>query len=709
MFCHLLRVAILCLTFVPLAASAAEPALLSNNVKEGGRDEAFPKETVVIPTEMTAKWITEGEFATDAETVETSKFDSIPTVLFDGQTGSNWKSRTYSKWNSGKWVTLVVDLGAEYALSAFDVWALHEASRDTQSFTVLLSDDGKTFTPQGIATSEDVPQAKDLLNRMRLTLDQPVKSRFIEFRIQRHPSAKQQQISEIAIWGNKVEEGVSYLPSDSRPKVAFTVQTIQSGVVKLDWAQSSKVHPEVKQWNIYRSSKPFASVKEADAKLVAKAPADANHALVYPLKPGESFYLGVTAVYPQGEYPEVASMGVQMPMPFECNTFADMVAINHFWGGGGHRVDRGSAQMAYENVAIDLLGKSGIKQVRWWIVNPDVYRALYERGIGVYAYPAGDNIRAATRLGVNEFAGPKNEPDFTETPIESYVAALAKVDQTLEKENPHALVCAPSSNLDDTSIDWLDRFYQLGGKDKFDVLDLHTYTKVNGGHRVPDGYPAGAPEGLYDNMDRIQAVLTKHGDTDKPMISTEFGYSDAVVNNFSGRITSLVQAQYLVRGLIIHHALGFKRVFLYSFWDEGTDRNDMEQRFGLIDYDLQRKPAYFAVETLLKNIGDCELVGPISNMALPSVGYAYQNKQSNKFVSVIWDGTGDRNGVFTTKAKSITLVDLFGQSKTIQPDAKGHFIVAYGPSAVYLHADHAIEYVSSEKSQIPPSPSVQAE
>ncbi len=711
MFKFLNRSFIPCVFLFTLSVSASDVALLSNNVKPGKSNGTFPPGTAIQPTEMKAEFVTEGEFATDEESLKTGSRNG-KLVLFDGNTGSNWKSRTYSKWGRGHWVTVAVDLGAEYALSAFDVWALHEKSRETEAFHVLLSDDGKEFTPHGVAACPDVPLEKNLITKIRLDLESPVKARHVQIRIRRKGSAKQQQIGEIAIWGGKPAEGVSYLRSDSRPKVAFNVQTVQSGIVKIDWTQSSELDANVKQWKVYRSDTSFTTVKESHARLVKTVPGKQTTAVVYPLRPGRDYFFAVTAVYDQGEYPHVNTIAIRMPLPLACRTFGDMVAINHFWGGGSHRVKHPHNQDAYERIAVDLLAQTGIKQVRWWRVDASVFNRYYDRGIGIYAYPHGSNIQAATNLGVSVFAGAANEPDLSTTPIDSYIKRLADLYRKMKQTNPDAVMCAPSSGLEDHSIQWLEKFYQQGGKPYFDVLDLHTYTKIAGGHQVPDGYPKGAPEAMYDNMRRIRSVLSQHGDQNKPIISTEFGYCDAPVNNPSGKVNLQIQAEYLVRGLVIHHALGFKRVFIYSFWDEGKDRNFAEHRFGLIDHDLQKKPAFFAVRTLIDQLGDYQLKGRMDSMSLPSIGYVYGHPADRRLIHVLWDGTQRRTGVFQTRAKSIKQVGVLGNTTELVPDDHGKFTVTFGHAPIYLHADQPITSVSSKAaraSRTNPPPTMQLE
>lgn len=383
-----------------------------------------------------------------------------------------------------------------------------------------------------------------------------------------------------------------------------------------------------------------------------------------------------------------------MPQPLACAVFGEMVGINHFWGGGAHR-KKGRDNSAYETVALDLLQQSGIRHIRWWQVDKDIYQRYYNKGIGVFTYPFGDNLKRGSELGVRAFSGPGNEPDLTTAPVEKYVENLRAVYAKKNAICPDAVICAPSSGLEDTSIAWLDRFYARGGKDAFDVLDLHTYCKIAGGHKQPEGYPAGAPEAMFDNMRKVREVLAKYGDTAKPVISTEFGYSEAIPNNPSGKVTPLIKAQYLVRGLVIHHALGFRRVFLYSFWDEGDDANFTEHTFGLLDYDLQKKPAFFAVQTLLRTLGACELV-PAAAPTPPVFHYRYCNPRSGENVSILWDGTGTKKARFRTAAQEVRRTELLGGRSTILPEADGTFAVLIGPSAMYLSAAKELEFLGAE-------------
>jgi hypothetical protein len=647
---------------------------------------------------MDAEWVTEGEYANDDETIKTGGTNAK--MLFDGNTGSNWKSIAFTQWNKGHWVSLNLNFEQEYLIQAVDVWAVHEKTRDSDFVEILFSKDGKTYIPHQRTAMPEVPHESKNFVKIPVRLDKPVLAQYMQVRIARVKSARQQQIAEIAVWGSKPEAGKTYLNATDRPEVEFKIDTIQAGVANIDWSEFMKLNSNVKSWVIYSSPKPFNSPEDPDVKLLKKINGKESRTTLYPLTPGQTYYFAVNAVFAEGENPKVKSQKCVMPLPLACDTFSDMVAINHFWGGGGNRQKNETRDhVAYETIALDLLQQTGISQIRWWECTPSIVQKFYDRGIGVYTYPHGNNLKQGASLGIYAYSGPGNEPDLKTNPIENYITALKKVDKKRDKIVPDAVICAPSSGLEDHSIDWLDQFYELGGKDYFDVLDLHSYCKIAGGHKQPEGYPKGAPEAMFDNMRKIREVMEKHGDWGKPMISTEFGYSEAPANNPSGIITPQTKADYLVRGLIIHHVLGFKRVFLYSFFDEGNDLNFTEHTFGLIDYDLQKKPAYFAVKTLMDTLDDAVYQEPLDGLEMPSLGYTFQHRDTDTETVVIWDGTADKVATFTTTAPEVTMTTLLGEQYTLVPNKEGIVTAPYGPSPIYLSAKSELLFVKADIAQ----------
>jgi hypothetical protein len=686
----------------PAALSAPEnrkkATLLSDNIKPGVTTSIFPSGTRVIATGATYRWVTAGTYATDSETLSTgSRPNNTCKCVFDGVPSGSATTQTFSKWRGGIWATMEIDLKSPFLISGFDVWSKRDKSRDTESVEILLSSDGKTYSSYGLASERASPREINRVIPIHGELKKPVIGRFVRLRIKRRREARQQQIGDIAIWGLPAPKDPSnYLKAGDKQAMKLKVRAIQSGAAILDWSSDGSRARDVKQWRIYRSQSPFNNIAEAELAPLQIVHAKQTDLTVYPLEPKTTYYFGVTAVYPDGEYPQVEGVRVDMPVPLSCRTFGDMLGINHFWLGGGTRGKQRPNADSWEQVALDLLGTTAIKHVRWWRTTPTVVEKMYQHGLGLITFPDKSNIGIGNRLGIFAFTA-GNEPDLSGKPLEHYLAHLKKYYTAAKAAHPRNVISAPTTGLEASSIEWLDQFYAAGGKDYFDVLDLHTYCKTSGGHEPPDGYPPACPEVLFGNMKQVRSVMAKYGDQDKPVISTEFGYTECNVGNPAGTVTPEMKANYLVRGLIIQYALGFKRVFIYSFWDEGDDPYYTEHHFGLVDYEMQKKPAFYALKVLGDQLAACTLEGIMEGCSQPSFGYQFRDSEKNHFIAVVWDGSGQTASEFATKAREVHVIDTMGQTRKLLVDKKGHFRLPYGPSPVYMRADQPIRMLSQKR------------
>jgi hypothetical protein len=98
------------------------------------------------------------------------------------------------------------------------------------------------------------------------------------------------------------------------------------------------------------------------------------------------------------------------------------------------------------------------------------------------------------------------------------------------------------------------------------------------------------------------AAPVKPGDT-KPM-STETGYDNADGSTGGQGVPEPVAGRYLPRLYLYSFAAGIPRTYPYEFYDEGTNRGDPEQNFGLIRNDGSPKPSYTAVRTMIELLHD---------------------------------------------------------------------------------------------------------
>lgn len=128
--------------------------------------------------------------------------------------------------------------------------------------------------------------------------------------------------------------------------------------------------------------------------------------------------------------------------------------------------------------------------------------------------------------------------------------------------------------------DFLQVLYDSGAGKFFDAAARHPYTSPYEGTRS-----------LQSRAQRLLSVMASNGDDGKPIWITESGYtacSDAAV-------TDAMQGQWVAKNF--DTLLSFDAVpvvFWYNFREKGTDLNDCEHHFGLIEHDWTLKPAYEA-------------------------------------------------------------------------------------------------------------------
>jgi hypothetical protein len=701
-FSQLLLATLIIFTFItPLTGIASEEYLLTDNNKPGWVSNTFDKKVKRIPTGAALSWIKEGKFACDKGIIKTgSRPKSTNRVLLDGRKGPEGGFQAYGSWRGGVYyATFIIDLKGKFLLTRVSVWTTHTKSRSAEFFEVLLSNDGKNFIPAGTMELDKKfdkkiypPKQTDLL------LQKPTVARYVKLRIKKRGGSMQMILSEVAVWGKRSPVGTNtaLLPENQRPPVSFKVSGIGSGAVSLNWKKFARGAGKVKNWKIYISDEAFKKITDPGVKLKEKVRAKFTRKIIYPLTPGQQYYFGISAEYNNGEYPLVNSISYTPPKPFSCKTFGDMLAINHFWGGGSARFDKRPHARAWEQVALDILGTTPIRQIRWWRSYPEIVKEMYERNISLCTWPNEANLKNGKALGIYSYSA-GNEPDISGKPLKAYLDHLKKAYKLAKKISPENVISAPTTGIDDHGLDWLDKFYQAGGKDYFDVLDLHSYTKKPKQYVVPAAYPPASPEALFHRIKKLRKVLKKHGDESKPMISTEYGYTECKVANPSGDISPKRKAQWLTRGLIIHYVLGFKRVFIYSFWDEGTNENYTEHFFGMIDYNLQKKPTFYALCTLGRELGESVLEGIVPGINLPHYGYQFKNAAANEYTAVIWDGSGNYSGKFQTSPGKLTITSLLGKQRKLKTNSKGEFKLLFGPSVVYIKSTSPIKLISSVK------------
>lgn len=211
----------------------------------------------------------------------------------------------------------------------------------------------------------------------------------------------------------------------------------------------------------------------------------------------------------------------------------------------------------------------------------------------------GDGVADAPGSPVIGYWEIWNEPNMAffwrpQPNVEQYVGMLSLCHQVVKLANPSAVVVMggiagngvsyPPFALAEEERDFLQQVYEHGGKDFFDVANVHLY---------PYTHELWRPElmtALQDALDEARSVMAANGDGDKPIWVTEIGFSTALFPaDYEGEPDAAI-ASWL--GKVYRQLRGADALFWYMFEDEGTYDNP-EGHFGLMEHGGAPKQSYY--------------------------------------------------------------------------------------------------------------------
>ena len=668
-------------------------SLLSGNAVGNGVKAEWPR----IDTKATVAWVTNGVFASHPQYVATALDARGRSRLLNGNVFGDGNAMVFGAWGAGrKKASFVVDLKSLFLVDKITLWSAEQRGlRGCASFSVALSRDGTTFTE--LAKHEnpadyDVPQKGNAVvcSPLDCALEKPSVARYVRIVAEQHPGRHQMVLGEVAVWGEPPPVGTDIeelSPENRRPTVPLTVDGWSSGAATFAWTGFPAAGDVVK-WRLYASDRPFGDIRDEGVARLAELGKDTTSHAVYPLVPNVTRHYAVTAVYPTGECPKVKSLAHAPIGALEVTRFRDMLGFNFFWGGGGAN----SQTKAYYDVAADFLVDIGIRRIRWWHTPEWAMRDQYlKRGIEICGWTGQKEVARKYGLYLHDIG---NEPELSPmTPVEC-VEMHRKARENWKDMGSDYKFYGPVVNIGTRGFEYLKGFVEAGGAQYVDAIDLHTYCASTAEYKYPEGYPWGSPEAIVGCVKEIRAYLKEKG-VDKPLTCSEWGYSDTTTANpHMQDPTPLRKAQFLVRGCILHHALDFRRLYMYSFYDEGMDPNYSEHLFGVVARDCQKKPAYHALRNMVATLGEAKIVDELSGRGDGDFGYVFRNVDKPGFATVVWNGARERNGVFRTAAREVEIVSMFGERRAVKTKEDGTFRVRFGASPVYLLAPERVALVS---------------
>jgi endonuclease/exonuclease/phosphatase family metal-dependent hydrolase len=166
-----------------------------------------------------------------------------------------------------------------------------------------------------------------------------------------------------------------------------------------------------------------------------------------------------------------------------------------------------------------------------------------------------------------------------------YAKLLKATHETIKQIDPELVVLLGGVS----GIPWpyLEGIYEAGGKDSFDVMNVHPYR-----------YPSSPEERpLYDDLVRLRQLMDKYGDKGKPIWITEVGWP---TQQDRRGVSPERQAEMLARTYLLSLQAGVEVVFWYEFQAPEGKPEYNEDHFGIVHRDLSPKPAYTALAALAR-------------------------------------------------------------------------------------------------------------
>lgn len=199
-----------------------------------------------------------------------------------------------------------------------------------------------------------------------------------------------------------------------------------------------------------------------------------------------------------------------------------------------------------------------------------------------------------------------NEPDldrfWERTPEETRVSDFARLislaGPAVRAANPQLTIVAGGiSKLDPA---WFEEFYAtpsvLGS---YDAMGLHAYPSP--ADNPPSAFDPSAPQYSLQNIVAVDAVMTKYGDA-SPLWITEYGWSvhsnPPFTRGWQRGTSEDEQAANLLEAVtVLRTSPRVAALFWYNLWSPPTGDRHLDG-FGLLDRDLEPRPAYYAVKCL---------------------------------------------------------------------------------------------------------------
>ncbi|MCS7238037.1 MAG: beta-galactosidase [Thermoguttaceae bacterium] len=263
----------------------------------------------------------------------------------------------------------------------------------------------------------------------------------------------------------------------------------------------------------------------------------------------------------------------------------------------------------------------------------------------------------------------------------NYVSLLRATYQEIKRIDPNLVVVL--GGMAGIPWEYLEGVYKAGGKDFFDVMNVHPYR-----------YPRAPEEGrLVEDLQRLRQLMSQYGDGQKPIWITEIGWPTHVGPR---GVSEEVQAQMLPRAYLLALHEGVERVIWYEFQAPEGKPDYNEDHFGIVHRDLRPKPAYVAYRTLtsLRPTGSKIVAGWEERGVFCR---SWDDPQGTR-IWALWCPGESQEVSFTTRGAVSRVVDHLGNPKE-HAAADGRLRLSLGPGVTYVVGPEAVSLQNTSRAE----------
>ena len=276
---------------------------------------------------------------------------------------------------------------------------------------------------------------------------------------------------------------------------------------------------------------------------------------------------------------------------------------------------------------------NGIAAEQWTDLERDAntYGFAFARFFG-----PNSELKLVTSVEIGNEPGHYSDPDYRKL-FESMARGLRAGD-------PEIKILTCNMTLEESGKYAKNMELLRGLESLYDVINIHVYAAVEGWPTWRRSYPED-PD--IDYLKTIESVIAWRDQNaiGKEIWITEFGWdastkqppAEGDFSRWEG-VTDLQQAQYLVRSFLVFSKMDVERAYIYFFND--SDKPHVHSSSGLTR-NFQPKPAFYAVSSLYRTIGDYRFRRAITEKVgkLYVYEFVHENDPCRRILAV-WSPTG---------------------------------------------------------------------